>query len=454
MDTGIIGAVTVMPSFLSQFGPLTATSHGLIVSSILIPAAISSFFAGRVADIFGRPKGIAFGALIFGFGAALEAGGVHLAMFVVGRVVEGTGEGLYLGTLVVYICEISPPRQRGSLMAGPQLFVTLGLVVGFFTCYGSTNMDSTFAWRTPFIALSCLSVLFVIATMVWLVPSPRWLTLRGRQLEAAAAWDLLGVHQADREKMEVELQPTTSTRSADSTRSTQLNGTSPTRRGDVVSKHGLFDVFASDVRSRTALGIFLLFMQQLSGIDGVLYYAPLLFAQAGLASSEASFLASGVSGIVIFAVTVPALIFADQWGRRQSTIYGGLGLAIAMFLIGGLYAGHTVHHSSGAGRWIVIISIYVYAVIFSSSWAVGMRTYVAESQPQRTRASAANLAYGANWLSNFLVALATPILLARSSYAAYVLFGGCTLLTAVVCFFYMPETKGRSLDQIEQAARR
>lgn len=153
-------------------------------------------------------------------------------------------------------------------------------------------------------------------------------------------------------------------------------------------------------------------------------------------------------------MTIPALILADRWGRRHSTIYGGIGLAVAMFLIGGLYAGNTVHRGSGAGRWVVIISIYIYAAIYSISWAVGMRTYVAESQPQRTRASAANLAYGSNWLANFLVALTTPILLARFSYAAYFLFGGCTLLTAIVCFIFMPETKGQSLDQIEDAFRR
>ena len=101
MDTGIIGPVTVMESFISQFGVQSATVHGLIVSSILIPAAISSFFAGRVADLLGRPKGIAIGAIIFGLGSALEAGANSLAMFIVGRIVEGLGEGLYLGTLVV-----------------------------------------------------------------------------------------------------------------------------------------------------------------------------------------------------------------------------------------------------------------------------------------------------------------------------------------------------------------
>jgi DNA-directed RNA polymerase III subunit RPC2 len=101
MDTGIIGPVTVMKSYVSEFGTQSAIVHGLIVSSILLPAATSSFFAGRVADLLGRPKGIALGALVFGLGTALEAGAVNIAMFIVGRCIEGIGEGLYLGTLVV-----------------------------------------------------------------------------------------------------------------------------------------------------------------------------------------------------------------------------------------------------------------------------------------------------------------------------------------------------------------
>ena len=125
-----------------------------------------------------------------------------------------------------------------------------------------------------------------------------------------------------------------------------------------------------------------------------------------------------------------------------------------MFLIGGLYAGHTVHGNTGAGRWVVIVTIYIYVAIFCVSWAVNMRTYVAESQPQRTRASATGLAHGSNWVANFLVALTTPILLAKSSYGAYFLFGGCTLLTAIICFIFMPETKGRSLEEIEDAFQR
>ncbi|KAL4749042.1 hypothetical protein BDW72DRAFT_195188 [Aspergillus terricola var. indicus] len=438
MDTGIIDPVTTMDSFVEKFGNRSATVHGLLVSSILIPAAISSFFAGYLADKFGRPQGISIGTLIFGLGTALEAGAVHVSMFVLGRCIEGLGEGLYLGTLVVYICEISPPGFRGALTTGPQLLITLGLVVGFFTCYGTARIQSSMSWRTPFLIFACLSLLFSAAASLWLVPSPRWLTIHGRKEEANAVWDLLGVSHAEREKSEMEQDrgsviqgPVSQEVAVTNVSSMDLTVTTP-QVGDKSIKHKLFDIFSKDVRSRTALAVFLMAMQQLSGIDGVLYYAPLLFEQAGLASADASFFASGVSALVIFAVTIPALIWADKWGRRHSVIYGGIGISLTMFLMGALYA------RCGAR--------------LNRCWPlVGIKIYAAEIQPQRTRALATSLAHGSNWATNFLVALTTPILLDKSSFGAYFLFGGCSLITAVVCSVFMPETKGRSLDEIEDA---
>ena len=167
-----------------------------------------------------------------------------------------------------YICEISPPSLRGPLTSGPQLLITLGLVTGFFVCYGTSDLESSFAWRIPFIILTCLSFMFAVSSKLWLVPSPRWLTLRGRPSDASAAWDILGVGQAEREKAEIDLATTANgahgvTTSADSTRDQ--------RSPESTKKHRFFDVFARDVCSRTILAAFLLGMQQLSGIDGVLY---------------------------------------------------------------------------------------------------------------------------------------------------------------------------------------
>ncbi|GIJ97900.1 hypothetical protein Aspvir_000006 [Aspergillus viridinutans] len=439
-----------MPSYVEYFGSHSPSVHGIIVSSILLSAAVMSVIAGRPADVLGRPQGIALGAAVFGVGAALEAGAVRLAMFMVGRVIEGMGFGLYFGTLTVYVCEISPPDIRGPLTTGPQFMICTGLVAGYFTCYGTARIEGSMSWRLPFLILVGLSIVFVTSVLLYLPPSPRWLHLHGRDSDAEAAWETLGVKPEDRQIIEEDLEEGSPMHARDDG---SISSQSPAR--DTKEKQQeeakFFDLFKKDVRGRTMLAVFLMGFLQLSGIDAVLYYAPLLFQQAGLTSEESSFLASGVSGIVLVVVSVPALLFADKWGRRTSTIVGGLGLTITILLMGTLYAANAVHPDHGAARWVVIVCIYLYSVFFASTWAVSIKVYAPEIQPQHTRAKATALAHGFNWVCNWFVAFICPILLAKSSSAAYYLFGGCCALTTIVCFFFMVETKGKSLDEIERA---
>ncbi|KAI1469119.1 major facilitator superfamily domain-containing protein [Daldinia caldariorum] len=154
IDTGIIGLGTVMGDFAAYVGNLSPAIYGLIVSSIPIPAAISSLFAGRLADALGRPYEIAIGSLVFGVGAAFEGASVHIAMFIVGRIIEGIGEGLYLSVLVV------------------QLLITVGLVTGYFTCYGTANIQSSSSWRLPFVLLAAYAIALPFAVLIWLPASP------------------------------------------------------------------------------------------------------------------------------------------------------------------------------------------------------------------------------------------------------------------------------------------
>ncbi|KAJ5158910.1 Major facilitator superfamily domain general substrate transporter [Penicillium coprophilum] len=439
MDTGIIGPVTDMKDFKVSFGSQNSTIHGLIVSCILIPAALSSFFAGYVADRLGRPKGISIGVFIFGVGAAIEAGAVALSMFIVGRIVEGLGEGLFLGNLVVLICEISPTSTRGALTTGPQLATTVGLVMGYFISYGTSGLHSSLSWRMPFILLAAFSMILCGLSLLYLPESPQWLGLHGRYEMAEAAWDKLGVGRAEREKVVLQV------------RAQELDSGEQVKDGTMDK---LLAIFSKDVLGRTILAVFLMGMQQMSGIDGVLYYAPQLFQKAGLASSEASFLASGVSALVIFAVTIPGLIYADKWGRRASIIYGGVVMGVLMFLMGGLYAGNAVHQTTGPGRWVVIVCIYLFSALYSVTWGISVKVYAAEIQPQRTRASATTLAHSSNWVCNFLVALTTPVLLAKSSFGAYFLFGGCCVITVAVGIIFMHETQGRTFGEIDEAFKR
>lgn len=261
MDTGTIGPVTEMDFFKAAFGGTqSSTIHGLIVSCILIPAALSSLFAGYVADHVGRPKSISIGTLIFGAGAAIEAGSTSLAMFIIGRVIEGIGEGLFLGNLVVFICEISPIQKRGALTTGPQLACTLGLVLGYFVSYICSSIRSSLSWRLPWVLLSALSVLFSLLSLCFLPESPQWLGFQGRSAQAELTWDRLGVARSDREKVETQ---------AETDSGEIYPGLKKIGNGGTIDK--LLDIFSEDVRGRTALAVFLMGMQQMSGIDGILY---------------------------------------------------------------------------------------------------------------------------------------------------------------------------------------
>jgi MFS family permease len=149
-------------------------------------------------------------------------------------------------------------------------------------------------------------------------------------------------------------------------------------------------------------------------------YAPMLFQQAGISSVQATFFASGVSAILIFVSTIPAFLLADKWGRRASTIYGGFVLSGCMLLIGSLYASDSVHATYGAGRWVVIVAIYIFALGYSTSkasvmlkssmrtftdiraaWAVGVKLYASEIQPISTRATATALSQSANCVGHY-----------------------------------------------------
>jgi sugar porter (SP) family MFS transporter len=387
MDTGTIGPVTTMDSFKQTFGDFSSTLHGVIVSAILLPGVAAALVAGLLADRYGRTRTIAAGSVVFGVGAALEAGAVRLAMFVVGRLIKGVGEGIFLSAVFVYVCEVSPSRVRGSITTIPQFMTTLGLVAGFFISYGTSALPGSISWRLPIVMQAFLA--FANAALSGLVPpSPRWLQAKGHDEQARAVIECLGLDPVE----EAELLALSAERLEHPPGQTIWQGVRQTL-------DEFRDAFTPAFRGRTTFGCFLMAMQQFSGIDGVLYYAPVLLQQAGIASSQSSFLASGVSALLIMTATVPATLCADRWGRRTSTLVGGTGIFAIMVIMGSLYAAGAVHGDHGVGRWVVIVCIYLFALVFSCTWAVGIRTFLIESQPRKTRSSAASLGQGSNWVS-------------------------------------------------------
>ncbi|KAJ2991739.1 hypothetical protein NUW58_g2408 [Xylaria curta] len=426
-DTGSIGAITSMPQFAESLGKFSPSLLGFTVSVILLTGSVPSVFAGHLADKYGRLTIIIPGAVLFGVGALVQGTSFSQAQLIAGRSIGGFGEGIFLSIMSTYICEIAPFRHRGTLAGLPQFMSVTGISLGYFTCYGSVYIESSVAWRLPFIIQTVLSVFFICCCFV-LPESPRWLQIKGRGAEAVRALERLGINT-----IEVE-------------RTITATGQNPS-----LSPWGSFLLlFRKAYRQRTILALFILGMVQLSGIDAILYYAPILFKQAGLSSENASFLASGVSGILMLAISVPGFLLADKWGRRSSAITGGVVLSGCMFLIGSLYAAGAVRPDSLA-RWVVIVSVFAFGLTYCVTWGIVGKIYASEIQPDHTRAAATCVAQGLGFFTNWLVAILAPILLDASSFAAYFLFGSLSLGTVAVLATYMPETRGRTLEDIQEA---
>lgn len=250
-DTGSIGAVISMSQFTASIGPLSSTMVGFTVSLIMLTGAVPSVFAGWLADLHGRLRVIMLGTALFTIGALLQGTAYGLPQFLVGRIIAGLGEGVYLSNMNVYISEISPTKHRGVLAGLPQFMSTAGICIGYFTCYGSVHMGgSSMAWRMPFVIQIILAVV-LIGCCARLPESPRWLVSRGDQLGA-----LDSLRRLDFSLVEAE-------------QDFMSSGTE--QRPSLTPWQSFSMLFGKAYRGRTVLALFVLGMVQLSGIDGVLY---------------------------------------------------------------------------------------------------------------------------------------------------------------------------------------
>jgi len=387
-DSGAIGGITAMDQFTASIGRLSPSLLGFTVALIMLTGALPSVVAGHLADRYGRLRIIAVGAVLFAVGALLQGSASSLAQFLVGRAVAGAGEGVYLSLMAVYICEIVPVKARGTLAGLPQFMSTAGICAGYFTCFGSVEMESSWAWRLPYVVQALIAVGLAACCAVpgALPESPRWLMMHGQRDKALSAVRRLhfGMDEAERDI---------------------LAGSD--QRPSLSLWQSIVLIFRKGYRTRTILALFILGMVQLSGIDAVIYYAPILFAQAGLSSSTSSFLASGVSAILMLAVSIPAFLLTDKWGRRTSTISGGLALSSIMFLMGILYAAGVVH-PYGPARWVAIVAVFAFALTFTATWGIVGKIYAGEIQPSHTRAAANSVATGLGFVCVFMYTTATP----------------------------------------------
>ncbi|KAF2096400.1 putative MFS monosaccharide transporter [Rhizodiscina lignyota] len=456
-DQGVVSVILVMPQFLDRFSRVSDTASGagfwkgLLTAMIELGALIGALNQGWIADKISRKYSIAVAVCIFILGSALQTGAVDYAMLVVARLIGGVGIGMLSMVAPLYISEIAPPEIRGALLVLEEFSIVTGIVIAFWITYGTQYISSEWAWRAPF--LIQIAPGLILGLGVFLLPfSPRWLVSKGRDKEALATLaKLRRLPESDKRveqewfdiRAEVVFQ-----REILVERHPKLQDRSRTSRIklEILS---WADCFRPGCWRRTHVGVGLMFFQQFVGINALIYYSPTLFQTMGQGHSMQLIL-SGVLNIAQLVGVATSLWTMDRFGRRPLLLWGSVFMTISHVIIAALVGQFSNNWPAHTGPgWTSVAFLFVYMVSFGASWGPVPWAMPAEVFPSSLRAKGVALSTCSNWLNNFIIGLITPPLVVNTGFGAYVFFAVFCALSFVWTFFFVPETNGRSLEQMD-----
>ncbi|KAJ1918865.1 hypothetical protein H4219_002315 [Mycoemilia scoparia] len=365
---------------------------------------------------------------------------------VVGRGLCGSSVGMLSTAIPVYQAEMSIPSIRGRLVSLYQWAITWGILLAFWGSYGFRNVEGDASWRIP-LGLQAIPAAMLMIWMSFLPYSPRWLVDHYRTSEAHAVLaylrangsltDVLVIEELHEIMMAVKLERDT-------------------------SMHGYGELVKKPIRRRLIIGIGIQLLQQLTGINIIMYYAPVFFQWLSFTVNDEPFVAQGVVGIVNMLATIPTIIWVDKWGRRPIIILGSAlcGLFMILFAVSiatesidfnrvhldDVEASKSLSHNL---RNLALASIYLFIASFAFSWGVMGWLLPSEIFPMHMRSKANSITAASNWILNFALDFATPFTLCNYPSAIIIVVGGIMVVSAVMLYLIFPETKNRSLEDME-----
>ncbi len=424
-DTGVISGALL---FIRQdFAPLSPFLEGVIVSFLLVGAVVGALSGGPLSDRVGRRPTTLLAAVIFGVGALAVAFAPGVGFIIFGRFLLGLGVGLASMIVPLYIAEIAPADRRGALVSLNQLMITIGILLSYIVGVIFAPIEG---WRYMF-AVALVPALVLGIGMFMLPESPRWLFEHG-QLDKARA--VLGRSRSP-EEVDLELREMEEIKSLE----------------EEQARVSYKELLAPYVRPALVIGIGLAIFQQITGINTVIYYAPTILQGVGF-TEEGAIAATALGvGVVNVGFTILAVRIIDRAGRRPLLIIGLIGMVVSLILLGVVFS---LDSTSGAAGLLATICLGLYIASFAISLGPVFWLMISEIYPLRIRGTAMSVASIANWGSNFLVALTFPILLATLGGAgSFWLFAVLGIVAWFFVYFRVPETKGRSLEEIEASFR-
>lgn len=418
-DTGVISGALL---FIRTQFDLTPTMQGVVAGIALIGAAVGAAFAGTLSDRFGRRPVLLVTGLVFIVGAIIAALATSTSVLLIGRVLVGVGIGFASMLTPLYLAEMAPAERRGALVSLNQLAITCGILVSYLVGYVFAFGGQ---WRWM-LGLGALPGAILAGGMLVLPESPRWLAGHGFLTEAEAVLRRLRGNASDVQEELNELR-------------TDLR-----REGRLV---GWQELMSPVVRGPLIIGVGLAIFQQITGINTVIYFAPVIFQAAGISSASSAILATAGVGVVNVAMTVVAIRLIDKVGRRGLLPTGLLGMTVCLVLLG---LGFAIGGSSSALGWLTALSLAAYVGFFAVGLGPVFWLLISEIFPLFIRGRGMSVATIANWGSNLLVTvtfLELVVVLGRAG--TFFLYAALSMLAYFFAWFRVEETKGRSLEEIE-----
>jgi sugar porter (SP) family MFS transporter len=405
--------------FIKNDFSLSPVLEEIVVSSVLLGSLVGAVIGGILADRFGRRKLLIVTAIVFGCGAIGAALAPGTGWLIAARVVSGTAIGIASFVAPLYISEIAPVAIRGKLVSVNQVALTSGIVISYLVDYAFAGSE---AWRWMFAMAMIPAAAFGIGLM-FIPDSPRWLATHGRVDQARAV--LKRIRKP--EKVEGEL--------------------SEIQQSAAQQKGRWSELLSPVLRAAMIVGVGLAIAQQITGVNTVIYYAPTIFKFASLSSSSVAILASVGVGLVNVALTVVAMQLIDWIGRRPLLLISLAGMALSLFALGLAFSSPRL---SGSLGWIAVASLMIYVGSFAVGLGPVFWLVLSEIYPLRIRGRAMSVGTVANWSANLLVAVSFLTLTHLLGNAdTFWLFGAVSIGAWIFAYFLVPETKGKTLEQIE-----
>lgn len=418
-DTGVISGALL---FINQTWDLSDYTQGFLVSSVLIGAVIGAGTNGILADMFGRKKIIIATAVIFIIGSILCALAPNIYVLILSRILVGLAVGIVNFIVPLYLSEVAPKQMRGTLVSLYQWAITAGILFSYVI--NGAFASAVYNWRWMLFAGVAPGIVLLVG-MSFLGDTPRWLVSKNRDEEA--------------KKIYRKIEPSENADVAVA----EIKETLKTEGGSdkkIRFKKWMIMPFV--------VGIGIMFAQICTGINTIIYYAPTIFKIAGFDSNANAIYATAGIGLINFLMTIIAIFFTDKLGRKPLLYVGLTGVMLSLLGLGCAF--HFASILGASLKWVAVGSLAFYIICFAFSLGPVGWIIVSEVFPLKIRGLAMSLCTVANFAFNFFVVGSFPVLINRVGGAyTFWMFAFVSLLCIIFVYFFVPETKGISLEQIE-----